>query len=259
MPPTPLPPTSGRPGTAPGPGPTDATPGPGAPSPRPAPTAGVVELLRFDVVQRAAHWANALLFGMLVLTALPLYFSSVERLVGRHVLIAQVHVWCGVAWPVPLLVSLVGPWGTRMRRDLRRINRWRPAEVRWLQTFGRAGEARDKFNPGQKLNAIFVGGTIAVTLGTGCVLEWFGLFPVSWRSGATFVHEVLAFAIVIVVAGHIVMAFTHPEALRSMLDGRVSRSWAARKAPDWLAEELGDDAAVAPAVPESSSAAPGGD
>ena len=34
----------------------------------------VSRVLRFDRVQRTAHWANALLFGILMLTALALYF-----------------------------------------------------------------------------------------------------------------------------------------------------------------------------------------
>ncbi len=194
-------------------------------------------LLRFDRVQRAAHWANAVLFGVLIATALPLYFASVERLVGRHVLVVQVHLWAGVALPVPLLVSLAGPWGAGMRRDLRRINHWGSAEVHRLRSLGRRRDPQaDKFNPGQKLNAIFVGGSIAVMLGTGAILEWFGLFPVGWRTGATFVHEVLAFAIVVAVVGHVAMAVTHPETLRAMVGGSISERWAAQHAPGWLAE-----------------------
>lgn len=206
--------------------------GNGAPAPR-----GVVEVLRFDRVQRAAHWANAILFGIVILTALPLYFGSLEQVVGRHVLVEQVHVGAGIALPFPLLVSLVGPWGAQMRRDLRRINRWSDAEVRWLRSFGQVRiAAADKFNPGQKLNAIFIGASIAVMLGTGIIMEWFDPFPVSWRTGATFVHELLAWIVVVVIAGHIVMAVTHPKALRSMITGKVSEAWARRHAGGWWAE-----------------------
>lgn len=214
--------------------------------PGPGPEGPGTRLMRFDRVQRAAHWANALLFAVLVLTALPLYFSAVERLVGRHVLVAQVHLWAGVALPLPLVVAAAGPWGARMRRDLRRVNRWREEELRWLWTFGRLGRADDKFNPGQKLNTIFVGGTIAVMLGTGCILEWFGLFPVTWRTGATFVHEALAFAAVVVVVGHVAVALTHPEPLRAMVRGWVGREWAERHAPRWLDEEQGAGGAEIP-------------
>ena len=198
---------------------------------------GAVRILRFDRVQRAAHWANALLFGILMLTALPLYFPSAERLVGRHVLIAEIHVWTGVALPIPIIVSLVGPWGTRMRRDVRRINRWTEEEVRWLRSRGRDKPIMlDKFNPGQKLNAIFVAAAIVVMLGTGSVLKWFSLFPVSWRTGATFVHELVAWLIFFVVFGHVAMAVTHPASLRAMLRGWVTQKWASQHAPRWLRE-----------------------
>ena len=197
----------------------------------------VGRILRFDGVQRAAHWANALLFGILMLTALALYFPSLSGVVGRRALVANIHVWSGVALPVPILISLVGPWGAQMRRDLRRINQWTHDEVKWLRSLGRnAPRVVDKFNPGQKLNAIFIGGSIAVMLATGCILKWFRFFPVSWRTGATFVHDVLALAIFAVVIGHILFALTHPDSMRSMIKGWVSEAWAARHAPGWLRE-----------------------
>jgi formate dehydrogenase subunit gamma len=195
-------------------------------------------IVRFDRVQRAAHWANALLFGILMLTALPLYFGSLADVIGRRALVAEIHVWTGIALPVPLLISLLGPWGSRMRHDLRRINRWTKDEVVWLRALGRrAPRVVDKFNPGQKLNAIFIGASIVVMLATGSVLKWFSFFPVSWRTGATFVHDVLAFAIFVVVFGHIVFALVHPDSMRSMIKGWVSEVWAARHAPGWLREE----------------------
>jgi formate dehydrogenase subunit gamma len=206
----------------------------------------MTRILRFDRVQRAAHWANATLFGILMLTALPLYFGSVEKVVGRHVLIAAIHLWAGVALPVPLLVSLIGPWGARMRRDVRRMSVWTAGEIRWLRNPVNAPPVVDKYNPGQKLNAIFVAGSIVVMLGTGAMLKWFGLFPVSWRSGATFVHELLSWAIFFVVIGHIGFAVTHGDALRAMFRGWVTESWAQRNAPAWL-EEM---EAAAPPAPE---------
>jgi formate dehydrogenase subunit gamma len=74
-------------------------------------------------------------------------------------------------------------------------------------------------------------------LASGSMLKWFRFFPVSWRTGATFVHDVLAFAIFIVVFGHILYALTHRESMRSMLKGWVSEGWAKRHAPGWLKEQ----------------------
>jgi formate dehydrogenase subunit gamma len=195
-------------------------------------------LLRFDRVERVAHWTTALLFGILMVTALPLYFVQVESLVGRRALVADIHTWAGVALPVPLIISLAGPWGARMRRDARRFNLWTAAEVRWLWSVGRERIPKpDKFNPGQKLNALFIAGAIVVMFGTGFVLKWFGFFPLSWRTGATFVHDVLALGVFIVVLGHIAFAVSHRDALRSMIKGWVTVGWAKRHASGWLQEE----------------------
>ncbi len=199
-----------------------------------------VRILRFDWAQRCAHWANALLFGILMATALPLYFGSLAGVIGRRHLIAEIHLWAGIALPVPIVVSLIGPWGARMRRDVRRFNLWSRDEVRWLRSLGRTSIELDKFNPGQKLNAIFVGGAVVVMLASGSVMQWFGHFPVSWRTGATFVHDVGALAVFVVVFGHIGFALTHPGALRSMIRGWVTESWAARHAGGWLRELRAD-------------------
>ena len=197
-----------------------------------------VRIVRFDAVQRTAHWANALLFGILMVTALPLYFGSIAAVIGRRALVEEIHLWAGIALPVPLLVSILGPWGAQFRRDLRRINVWTRDEVIWLKALGRkAPPVVDKFNPGQKLNAIFIGAAIVVMLATGAMLKWFRFFPVDWRTGATFVHDVFAFAIFFVAAGHVLFALAHPESLRSMFKGWVTKAWAARHAPGWLAEE----------------------
>jgi formate dehydrogenase subunit gamma len=199
---------------------------------------GSRRILRFDRVERAAHWANALLFGILMATALPLYFVQVDRLVGRRVLVENIHTWSGVALPIPLIISLAGPWGKRLRMDVKRFNLWTQSEVLWLKSLGRLRIPEpDKFNPGQKLNALFIAGAIAVMLGTGSILKWYRFFPLNWRTGATFVHDLLASAIFIVVIGHIMMALTHRGALRSIFKGWVTESWARKYASGWLKEE----------------------
>jgi formate dehydrogenase subunit gamma len=170
-------------------------------------------------------------------TAIPLYFGSFFGIVLARHDVAQVHLWTGLALPIPIIVSLIGPWGDAMRRDLKRVNYWTHQEIRWMRSLGRTPLEADKFNPGQKLNAIFIGAAIVVMLATGSMLQWFRLFPVSWRTGATFVHDVFAFAIFAVVIGHVIMALTHRDALRSMVKGWVSENWAHDHAPRWLQEQ----------------------
>jgi formate dehydrogenase subunit gamma len=221
----------------------------------PARTTSIVQILRFDRVQRTAHWANAMLFLILMVTALPLYFGSLSDIVGRRHLVAEIHLWTGVALPFPMILSLIGPWGARMRRDVRRINRWTREEIRWLRRLGRTSAVLDKFNPGQKLNAIFTGAVIVVMLATGSMLQWFRFFPVSWRTGATLVHDTFAFMIFAAVIGHVLFAVSHPESMRSMIKGWVTDAWARRHAVAWLNEQSVDPARVS-SRPRSTQAAP---
>ncbi len=202
-------------------------------------------VLRFDRVERTVHWVNASLFLILIATGAALYFTPLIALVGRRRLIEQVHLYAGLALPLPLLLGLAGGWGRILRRDVGRINRWTDADVQWLRGLVDTASGRrqaavrprlGKFNAGQKLNAAFVAGGALVMLGTGSLLRWYVPFPLSWRAGATFVHNWLAVIFVIMILGHITLALVDREALRAMLGGRVSRAWAARHAPAWLEE-----------------------
>ncbi len=196
----------------------------------------VVRMLRFDLVQRTVHWVNALLFGVLMFTGIPLYFGSFFGILFPRHEIQQIHLWCGLFLPLPIVISLVGPWGRRMRADVRRLSLWTRSEVRWLRTLGRSPLRADKFNPGQKANAIFVAAAIVVLWVSGYVLQWFRFFPVTWREGATVTHDTFAFAVFLVVFGHIAMALTHWDSFVSMIKGSTSAEWAKRHAPSWFEE-----------------------
>ena len=215
-------------------------------------------LARFDRVERAVHWTNAGLFAILVVTGAALYLTPLIALIGRRELIERIHLYVGIALPLPLILALCGSWGQALKRDIRRFNRWSQADRRWLRVMfqeqprrsaTRARLAVGKFNAGQKLNAAFTVGGGLVMLASGLLLRWYRPFPLSWRAGATFVHNWLALLFVIVITGHVMMALADRNALKAMLFGRISRSWAARHAPAWLAE-VDTEAARAAAADE---------
>lgn len=210
------------------------------------------EVVRFDRVERWLHWTNAALFLVLLATGMTLYVGSLSTLVGRRVLVKDVHVISGLALPVPLALAYAGSWRAGLRRDVRRIARWSTDDRRWLLSLGRRGRARlGKFNAGQKLNAIFVAGCIPLMLVTGSIMRWFEPFPLAWRTGATFVHDWLALALLAVVIGHIGKALMEPAALRSMRSGRMPVAHVEAAHPRWWQE-------VAPASdvrPAASAAA----
>ncbi len=202
-------------------------------------TAAQGRLLRFDATERLVHWVTATVVVSLAVTGAALYVPSFGALVGHRLVVEDLHVWAGVAVFLPLLAGAAGPWGRRLRHDLRQVRDLGPAEMDWLRSLGRRGRsALGKFNPGQKLNTNALAGILTVLFATGLLLRWGNFLPVSARTGATFVHDVAAFLLVGLVTAHVGLALAHPKALRSMLLGWVPADWARRHAPAWRAEEL---------------------
>jgi formate dehydrogenase subunit gamma len=195
-------------------------------------------LRRFTTGERWVHRSLMVLVGVLVATAAVLYLAPLSQLVGRRYLVAQIHVIAGLLLPVPLVVGWVR--SAALRRDTRLLNRFSPSDWEWLRARDRRSGRIPvgKFNAGQKLNAAFTVGFVVVMLMTGSIMWWNRWWPVAWRTGATFVHDWLAFAIVVVVTGHVVMAARDPVARLGMRTGVVPVWWARREHGLW-AEESG--------------------
>jgi formate dehydrogenase subunit gamma len=192
---------------------------------------------RFTGAERAVHWATAVAVLVCALTGLVLYVGPLTALVGRRTLVKDVHVVAGLAMPVPLVLAYAGRWRAAVRADVRRLARWTRADRRWLWSRGR--DARDevgKFNAGQKANAAFMAGMIPIMVVTGSMMRWYEPFDISYRTGATFVHDWTALATWAVVTGHILFALADSVSLRGMLTGRVDAAWAERHHPRWAAE-----------------------
>ncbi len=197
-------------------------------------------LARFDDTERMLHWVNAGLFSVLIATGAVLYVGQLSALVGRRELVRLLHVVAGLLLPLPLLVARLGRGRAALVADLRRLSRFDAGDRRWLRSLGREKQVRHgKFHPGQKLNAAFTLGVIAVMFMTGSIMHWFRFFPVDWRTGATFVHDWLAITFAVVLLGHLRMAMKDGEARRGMREGWVTRAWARRHHPRWYEEETG--------------------
>ena len=197
---------------------------------------GPATLLRFSRGERAAHRTLAALMGVSIVTAAVLYNGSLSLLVGHRHAVELVHVYAGLALPVPIVVGLVS---RAFRADLGRLNRFTPSDWRWLRSSTRRDGtiAVGKFNAGQKLNAALTAGSILVLLGTGVLMYVTGLVRLSWRTGATFAHDWFALALGLLVLGHIYFALKDREARRGMRTGQVSARWARAEHARW-AEEM---------------------
>jgi len=224
--------------------PADRSPGPG-------------ELLRLTWSQRWVHRGVAALMGLCIATAAVLYIGPLSVLVGRRALVERIHVYAGIALPLPVVLGLLSQ---PFRADLRRLNRFSPMDWTWLRASDRRSGRLPvgKFNAGQKINAAFIAGAILVMLGTGLVMRYANHWPVSYRTGATWVHDWLAYGIAAMIAGHLYFATRDPMARRGMRTGLVTTQWARREHRRWAeeaapAEEL---AATEPFIPGRPDAGP---
>ena len=209
--------------------------------------AGTDLIERFDPVERAVHWTTAACFVILMATGAVLYIGQLELIVGNREIVRTIHVYTGLLLAVPLLVGVLLSRGGLLRRDLGRLSRFGPGEGRWLRPgVDRRAIRLGKFNPGQKLNAMFLGSAIFVMLATGSIMHWFMPFSDDVRTGATFVHDWWALGIWLSVTGHVYLATADPVALRGMTRGGVTRSWARSKRPRWYAAIVGETEPPAP-------------
>jgi formate dehydrogenase subunit gamma len=212
------------------------------------PATAPTRLPRFDRVERVAHWCTAALMLTLLFTGFSLYAGPLSDLVGRRELVKTIHVYSGLALPIPVLIALTLRAGKQLRADLGRLNRWSRDDRAWWSRKRRPQAQLGKFNPGQKLNATFIGAAIVVMVMSGSIMRWFEPFSDSWRQGATFVHDWFAIGLLFAIVGHIALALRDPDAMNGMVWGDVSADWARRNRPRWYAELTSDPHAVADAL-----------
>ena len=207
--------------------------------PVPAESTDVV-LPRFSRAERWVHRILGILMAALMLTGAVMFFPELSGLVGNRGIVRTVHEIAGWLIPIPLILAL---FSRAFRSDASRLNRFTPADWQWLRSRDRrSGRIRvGKFNAGQKLNASWTLGTLIVLFGTGMVMFWSSLFPDSIRTGATFVHDWLSVAVVIIALGHIWMAYNDATARAGMRTGSVPLTWAEREHADWAAEITEDE------------------
>ena len=177
---------------------------------------------RFSRTERTFHWINAAFFVFLLATGLILFLPTLSRDVGRRPLMKDLHFWGGIGWISALvLVALLGD-----RRGLLRT-------ARELEIF-----EHDRFNVGQKINAILTAAFTILVLVSGLLL-WLGERDTRFRFASTVtLHDTLLYVSLILLVGHLYLAVIHPatrHALRGMTLGTVNEEWARRHHPDWEA------------------------
>jgi formate dehydrogenase subunit gamma len=194
--------------------------------------APVSYVVRFTRTERTLHWVNAAFFLHLTVTGLILYVPRLSELVGRRPVLKNLHFWGGIAWVCALaFVFLLG--------DTRRLVR----VARELEVL-----RDDRFDVGQKLNAIVQAAFVVLFLVSG-VLLWLGERDTSFRFSSTvLLHDGLLYVALVLFVGHLYLAVVHPatrHALRGMTLGTVEEEWARRRHPEWEAPPASGGKAVA--------------
>ena len=108
-------------------------------------------LVRFDRTERIVHWVTATLVITLMLTGAAMYAGPVSTLVGRRVLVRNIHVIAGLALPVPIVLALLARRaGAALARRHPRAQpphaqvQPRPADQRVVPRRRRSGAARHR-------------------------------------------------------------------------------------------------------------------
>ncbi len=195
---------------------------------------------RFTPIERFAHRSIAILMLILIATASALYIPDISILIGNRGIVKTIHSVSGFLLPIPLIIAVFFPV---FRMNMRELNRFHPHDFAWLKCqnsdsikgeLDNPDSVYGKFNAGQKLNAAFSFGAILIMFATGMVMFFSSLFTDDIRTGATFVHDWLTLAIVVVLTGHIYLAMKDAQARMAMRSGEVTRSWANEHHPQWL-------------------------
>jgi len=183
------------------------------------------------------HWSTAILMLELLVTGTILYIPSIMLRVGHRALVENIHVYSGLALLMPLIVGVLGPWRAHLVADLRRFDRWTRADWDWFhRKERRSALPAGKFNGGQKAEASLFGGSMVVMLVTGVLMRFAPSSWITWQQGATLVHDVGFLAVAVAVIGHIYMAMSRPEQLKSMISGYIYREGAGRNNAAWVDE-----------------------
>ena len=207
------------------------TPTAGSTMPRPE------RIMRFSRTERVFHWVHASAFFAMLATGLVLYLPSLSTWISRRNLVKNIHLITAIAWVVALVAVVVFGNRQALRRFWREVETIDRDDRRWL-TLRPAPQGR--INAGQKINTIFTAAFALLFILSGFLL-WLGerdhrfLFD-----GTGALHDVLTFASIALIAGHLYLALIHPttrHAMRGMTTGEVDVQWAARHHAKWVAKE----------------------
>lgn len=202
-------------------------------------------VVRYTPAERLVHWAAGLTYLYLLFTGLAFWTPALFWLavaLGGGTLSRVLHPWVGLGFTAAVL-AMYALW----RRDMRIAEEdraWRRALRHYIRNEDERVPPAGRFNFGQKqlFWLMFWGGL--VLLGSGVVLWFTAAIP--WnlrvlRQAAVVVHAVAALATIAGFIVHVYMGLAVVRGgMRAMIRGEVTREWARRHHPLWLARVSGE-------------------
>lgn len=186
---------------------------------------------------RISHWLMVICFFFVAMSGLSWFFPSLNwlnNLLGGPQLARILHPFLGVV--VFLFLGY-------LCLKLARYNLPEASDKAWFANVGSVmkGEHNDaidtgKYNAGQKVLFWSIMGLILVLLISGVVIwrPYFApLFSIPLIRIGLLVHAVAGVLLMLLIIGHIYLAFWVKGTLSSMSTGRVSRAWARTHHPRW--------------------------
>jgi len=199
-------------------------------------------ILRFDGLERVAHWLAAISFVLLAVSGLVLLF-------GRNLLLPLIG-YGSFSWLAGLSKNSHNFLGFVFLASVAlmfflfvRDNFWHPSDREWLRKrgglFDHAHIPSGRFNAGEKL--WFWGGMTALgalLIVTGLALDFTNLLPSPvYAQAANVLHGAGALVLIAASLGHIYMGTIGVEgAYQAMITGEVDESWAEQHHSLWYEE-----------------------
>jgi formate dehydrogenase subunit gamma len=204
-------------------------------------------VVRFSVGTILIHWIHTIAFAVLLITGTLMFFHLTDFSAGSE--IRMVHrVAAAIFIAIPVMYAIVYPRSAS--GFLKESFQWGKDDLLWLKTaisyyFGGRKDMppQGRINGGQKLWQLIVITTGTVLILTGIVL-WFFRFkiPLVAYQGVLLVHALAFIVVAVIFLLHIYVAMFHPrfsESLSSMLDGKVSDSYARAHYSKWYRQKTG--------------------
>lgn len=197
-------------------------------------------LHRIGFAERLCHWLMVACFFLVALSGLSWFFPSLHWLsgvLGTPQLARILHPFLGVL----VFLALMFLFARLVKYNL-------PArqDRRWFGNLGKVlrGDHETKleigkYNAGQKILFWGIMALITTLLVSGIVIwrPWFAAyFPIPAIRIGLLVHALAGIALMLLIVGHIYLAFWVKGSIRGMVTGRVTRGWARAHHDRWYAE-----------------------